>query len=202
MYHLANYVLVHRHVYLYVICRDEKKRPALRFLYLGRYNETSSKGTRVSNFKNVFCFRFNCGVYFLFSDTLLDDFLLTYPVFMSTSDLCQALLGQYPWIQKHYLKEFSTITFLCESYQKTSFFHMKQKCFINSKVHLMSASLALCRCWSLNQMPPIAPNCVGRKRKGGKLWRGSERSYTWCHSGWLSAKISWGMTSMSSCSWR
>ncbi|CAK6960504.1 rap guanine nucleotide exchange factor 5-like isoform X1 [Scomber scombrus] len=30
------------------------------------------------------------------SDTLLDDFLLTYPVFMSTSDLCQALLGQYP----------------------------------------------------------------------------------------------------------
>uniref|UniRef100_A0A3P9L455 Rap guanine nucleotide exchange factor 5 n=1 Tax=Oryzias latipes TaxID=8090 RepID=A0A3P9L455_ORYLA len=27
---------------------------------------------------------------------LLDDFLLTYPVFMSTSDLCQALLGQYP----------------------------------------------------------------------------------------------------------
>uniref|UniRef100_A0A674DGA7 Rap guanine nucleotide exchange factor 5 n=1 Tax=Salmo trutta TaxID=8032 RepID=A0A674DGA7_SALTR len=27
---------------------------------------------------------------------LLDDFLLTYLVFMSTSDLCQALLGQYP----------------------------------------------------------------------------------------------------------
>uniref|UniRef100_A0A8D2ZD78 Rap guanine nucleotide exchange factor 5 n=1 Tax=Scophthalmus maximus TaxID=52904 RepID=A0A8D2ZD78_SCOMX len=27
----------------------------------------------------------------LFTDTLLDDFLLTYPVFMSTSDLCQAL---------------------------------------------------------------------------------------------------------------
>uniref|UniRef100_A0A665V5T9 Rap guanine nucleotide exchange factor 5 n=1 Tax=Echeneis naucrates TaxID=173247 RepID=A0A665V5T9_ECHNA len=26
-------------------------------------------------------------------DTLLDDFLLTYPVFMSTSDLCEALLG-------------------------------------------------------------------------------------------------------------
>uniref|UniRef100_A0A3Q2QQ09 Rap guanine nucleotide exchange factor 5 n=1 Tax=Fundulus heteroclitus TaxID=8078 RepID=A0A3Q2QQ09_FUNHE len=30
------------------------------------------------------------------SDMLLDDFLLTYPVFMSTGDLCQALLGQYP----------------------------------------------------------------------------------------------------------
>lgn len=27
---------------------------------------------------------------------LLDDFLLTYLVFMSTNDLCQALLGQYP----------------------------------------------------------------------------------------------------------
>ncbi|XP_052474925.1 rap guanine nucleotide exchange factor 5 [Carassius gibelio] len=29
------------------------------------------------------------------TDNLLDDFLLTYPVFMSTSDLCQALLGHY-----------------------------------------------------------------------------------------------------------
>lgn len=29
------------------------------------------------------------------SGTLLDDFLLTYPVFMSTTDLCQALLGHY-----------------------------------------------------------------------------------------------------------
>ncbi|XP_055020057.1 rap guanine nucleotide exchange factor 5-like isoform X1 [Boleophthalmus pectinirostris] len=28
-------------------------------------------------------------------DILLDDFLLTYPVFMSTSDLCQALLGHF-----------------------------------------------------------------------------------------------------------
>ncbi|XP_026140147.1 rap guanine nucleotide exchange factor 5b isoform X2 [Carassius auratus] len=29
------------------------------------------------------------------TENLLDDFLLTYPVFMSTSDLCQALLGHY-----------------------------------------------------------------------------------------------------------
>ncbi|KAL4646922.1 rap guanine nucleotide exchange factor 5-like isoform X1 [Arapaima gigas] len=44
---------------------------------------------------------------------LLDDFLLTYLVFMSTSDLCQALLGQYPsmlgeifaLIKKHHAKE-------------------------------------------------------------------------------------------------
>lgn len=34
---------------------------------------------------------------FSLAETLLDDFLLTYPVFMSTSDLCQALLGQYPY---------------------------------------------------------------------------------------------------------
>uniref|UniRef100_A0A8C9V327 Rap guanine nucleotide exchange factor 5 n=1 Tax=Scleropages formosus TaxID=113540 RepID=A0A8C9V327_SCLFO len=31
------------------------------------------------------------------SEMLLDDFLLTYLVFMSTNDLCQALLGQYPF---------------------------------------------------------------------------------------------------------
>lgn len=30
-------------------------------------------------------------------EMLLDDFLLTYLVFMSTHDLCQALLGQYPY---------------------------------------------------------------------------------------------------------
>ncbi|XP_046690542.1 rap guanine nucleotide exchange factor 5 isoform X2 [Silurus meridionalis] len=33
------------------------------------------------------------------SEMLLDDFLLTYLVFMSTNDLCQALLGQYPSIR-------------------------------------------------------------------------------------------------------
>lgn len=37
---------------------------------------------------------------FLFSsaETLLDDFLLTYTVFMTTDDLCQALLRQYPFL--------------------------------------------------------------------------------------------------------
>lgn len=30
------------------------------------------------------------------AETLLDDFLLTYTVFMTTDDLCQALLRQYP----------------------------------------------------------------------------------------------------------
>uniref|UniRef100_A0A8C0EGN8 Rap guanine nucleotide exchange factor 5 n=1 Tax=Bubo bubo TaxID=30461 RepID=A0A8C0EGN8_BUBBB len=32
-------------------------------------------------------------------ETLLDDFLLTYTVFMTTDDLCQALLRQYPFIK-------------------------------------------------------------------------------------------------------
>ncbi|NXI03587.1 RPGF5 factor, partial [Pachycephala philippinensis] len=33
------------------------------------------------------------------AETLLDDFLLTYTVFMTTDDLCQALLRQYPFIE-------------------------------------------------------------------------------------------------------
>uniref|UniRef100_A0A8C1DQM8 Rap guanine nucleotide exchange factor (GEF) 5a n=2 Tax=Cyprinus carpio TaxID=7962 RepID=A0A8C1DQM8_CYPCA len=41
--------------------------------------------TEMSNVYYMFC---------SFSENLLDDFLLTYPVFMSTSDLCQALLGR------------------------------------------------------------------------------------------------------------
>ncbi|NXJ20535.1 RPGF5 factor, partial [Dicrurus megarhynchus] len=34
------------------------------------------------------------------AETLLDDFLLTYTVFMTTDDLCQALLRQYPFIER------------------------------------------------------------------------------------------------------
>uniref|UniRef100_A0A3Q3AYM0 Rap guanine nucleotide exchange factor 5 n=1 Tax=Kryptolebias marmoratus TaxID=37003 RepID=A0A3Q3AYM0_KRYMA len=61
------------------------------------------------------------------SDTPLDDFLLTYPVFMSTSDLCQALLGQYPFKQvgKEDLKE------ALERKQKV--------------LHLVSQWMSLCR---------------------------------------------------------
>ncbi|NXI46392.1 RPGF5 factor, partial [Galbula dea] len=41
------------------------------------------------------------------AETLLDDFLLTYTVFMTTDDLCQALLRQYPFIKccNHHGKE-------------------------------------------------------------------------------------------------
>ncbi|NXI33343.1 RPGF5 factor, partial [Sterrhoptilus dennistouni] len=40
------------------------------------------------------------GLFLSFSaETLLDDFLLTYTVFMTTDDLCQALLRQYPFTE-------------------------------------------------------------------------------------------------------
>ncbi|NXD35945.1 RPGF5 factor, partial [Copsychus sechellarum] len=44
----------------------------------------------------------HCTLGFFFSssaETLLDDFLLTYTVFMTTDDLCQALLRQYPFTE-------------------------------------------------------------------------------------------------------
>uniref|UniRef100_A0A8C5KB73 Rap guanine nucleotide exchange factor (GEF) 5 n=1 Tax=Jaculus jaculus TaxID=51337 RepID=A0A8C5KB73_JACJA len=39
------------------------------------------------------------------TETLLDDFLLTYTVFMTTDDLCQALLRQYPSLTKYQGRE-------------------------------------------------------------------------------------------------
>ncbi|KAK5862439.1 hypothetical protein PBY51_017837 [Eleginops maclovinus] len=62
------------------------------------------------------------------SDTLLDDFLLTYPVFMSTSDLCQALLGHY-CTKRHRGKE-----------DRKEAVERKQKV-----LHLVSQWMALCR---------------------------------------------------------
>ncbi|XP_054638911.1 rap guanine nucleotide exchange factor 5-like isoform X1 [Dunckerocampus dactyliophorus] len=61
-------------------------------------------------------------------DTLLDDFLLTYPVFMSTSDLCQALLGHY-CCKRCRVKE-----------QAMEALERKQKV-----VHLVSQWMQLCR---------------------------------------------------------
>ncbi|XP_077065310.1 rap guanine nucleotide exchange factor 5b isoform X2 [Siphateles boraxobius] len=45
------------------------------------------------------------------TESVLDDFLLTYPVFMSTSDLCQALLGHY-CSKKEQMKEEGRVTLL------------------------------------------------------------------------------------------
>ncbi|XP_075321442.1 rap guanine nucleotide exchange factor 5b isoform X2 [Odontesthes bonariensis] len=62
------------------------------------------------------------------SDTLLDDFLLTYPVFMSTSDLCQALLGHY-CTKRHRGKE-----------DRKEALERKQKL-----LHLVSQWMSLCK---------------------------------------------------------
>ncbi|XP_047455429.1 rap guanine nucleotide exchange factor 5-like isoform X2 [Mugil cephalus] len=61
-------------------------------------------------------------------DTLLDDFLLTYPVFMSTSDLCQALLGHY-CAKRHRGKE-----------DRKEALERKQKL-----LHLVSQWMSLCK---------------------------------------------------------
>ncbi|XP_008293044.1 rap guanine nucleotide exchange factor 5b [Stegastes partitus] len=62
------------------------------------------------------------------SDTLVDDFLLTYPVFMSTSDLCQALLGHY-CTKRHRGKE-----------DRKEALERKQKL-----LHLVSQWMSLCK---------------------------------------------------------
>ncbi|KAM9487976.1 rap guanine nucleotide exchange factor 5b [Clarias gariepinus] len=62
------------------------------------------------------------------TDSLLDDFLLTYPVFMSTSDLCQALLGHY-CLKRGRMKEEGKETLL-----------RKRKV-----LHLLSQWIVLCR---------------------------------------------------------
>ncbi|NWS66548.1 RPGF5 factor, partial [Crotophaga sulcirostris] len=54
-------------------------------------------------------------LFFFFSssaETLLDDFLLTYTVFMTTDDLCQALLRQYPFINS-----LTYFTYCAKNYQ-------------------------------------------------------------------------------------
>uniref|UniRef100_A0A3B5B4A9 Rap guanine nucleotide exchange factor 5-like n=1 Tax=Stegastes partitus TaxID=144197 RepID=A0A3B5B4A9_9TELE len=62
-------------------------------------------------------------------DTLVDDFLLTYPVFMSTSDLCQALLGPTYCTKRHRGKE-----------DRKEALERKQKL-----LHLVSQWMSLCK---------------------------------------------------------
>ncbi|KAJ1100502.1 hypothetical protein NDU88_005587 [Pleurodeles waltl] len=53
------------------------------------------------------------------TDTLLDDFLLTYTVFMTTNDFCQALLQQYPFIATWlHGKESRSLVNVCEARAK------------------------------------------------------------------------------------
>lgn len=84
---------------------------------------------------------------FSLAETLLDDFLLTYPVFMSTSDLCQALLGQYPYKTE--------IVFNLSLSSGSSDLHQH-------RFHSCSIFISKCNvCWSLN---PDSTYCTKRCR--------------------------------------
>ncbi|NWI61541.1 RPGF5 factor, partial [Calyptomena viridis] len=52
-----------------------------------------------------------------FAETLLDDFLLTYTVFMTTDDLCQALLRQYPFTEYLIIHSLTYCTYCAKNHQ-------------------------------------------------------------------------------------
>ncbi|NWU00077.1 RPGF5 factor, partial [Urocynchramus pylzowi] len=61
-----------------------------------------------------------CTLGFFFSsstETLLDDFLLTYTVFMTTDDLCQALLRQYPFAEDLIICSLTYCTYCAKNHQ-------------------------------------------------------------------------------------
>ncbi|NWV62605.1 RPGF5 factor, partial [Malurus elegans] len=51
------------------------------------------------------------------AETLLDDFLLTYTVFMTTDDLCQALLRQYPFTEYLIICSLTYCTYCAKNHQ-------------------------------------------------------------------------------------
>ncbi|NXA74530.1 RPGF5 factor, partial [Thryothorus ludovicianus] len=51
------------------------------------------------------------------AETLLDDFLLTYTVFMTTDDLCQALLRQYPFTGNLFIRSLTYYTYCAKNHQ-------------------------------------------------------------------------------------
>ncbi|NXH00726.1 RPGF5 factor, partial [Loxia leucoptera] len=51
------------------------------------------------------------------AETLLDDFLLTYTVFMTTDDLCQALLRQYPFTKNLIIYSLTCCTYCAKNHQ-------------------------------------------------------------------------------------
>uniref|UniRef100_A0A8C6RUV7 Rap guanine nucleotide exchange factor (GEF) 5 n=1 Tax=Nannospalax galili TaxID=1026970 RepID=A0A8C6RUV7_NANGA len=69
------------------------------------------------------------------TETLLDDFLLTYTVFMTTDDLCQALLRQYP-----------SLTSGCRKYQGKEE-NSDVPCRKRKVLHLVSQWIALYKDW-------------------------------------------------------
>eukprot|EP00069_Balaena_mysticetus_P007959 bmy_19543T0 len=76
-----------------------------------------------------------CVCFPFFAETLLDDFLLTYTVFMTTDDLCQALLRQYP-----------SLTSGCCKYQGKEE-NSDVPCRKRKVLHLVSQWIALYKDW-------------------------------------------------------
>lgn len=103
---------------------------------------------------------------------LLDDFLLTYLVFMSTNDLCEALLGQYPYN----MPTVKTVT----------------RPFGLCVVFLLSP-------WPQS---PIAAHAAGAKRKAKTPSSGSARFCGWSPTGAGYIRTSWRKRSTSGASWR
>nr|KAF6320064.1 Rap guanine nucleotide exchange factor 5 [Myotis myotis] len=76
------------------------------------------------------------------TETLLDDFLLTYTVFMTTDDLCQALLRQYP---SHY-SFLTTCTYSAKKYQGKEE-NSDVPCRKRKVLHLVSQWISLYKDW-------------------------------------------------------
>ncbi|KAM6959559.1 rap guanine nucleotide exchange factor 5 [Aplochiton taeniatus] len=81
------------------------------------------------------------------SETLLDDFLLTYLVFMTTNDLCQALLGQYPSKRSRGQEEGKDALFRKRKVlQLVSHWSRLYKDFLKEEEHVKSFMKTLYRC--------------------------------------------------------
>ncbi|KAF4019996.1 hypothetical protein G4228_011857 [Cervus hanglu yarkandensis] len=81
------------------------------------------------------------------TETLLDDFLLTYTVFMTTDDLCQALLRQYPSLASGCRYSFLTIcTYSAKKYQGKEE-NSDVPCRKRKVLHLVSQWIALYKDW-------------------------------------------------------
>ncbi|KAH0627398.1 hypothetical protein JD844_003034 [Phrynosoma platyrhinos] len=95
-------------------------------------------------FKNILFVTF-------FAETLLDDFLLTYTVFMTTDDLCQALLRQYPsLVQGKGVHDLSILHYCCTYCAKN---HQRKEevlevsCRKRKVLHLVSQWTLLYKDW-------------------------------------------------------
>ncbi|NXR77220.1 RPGF5 factor, partial [Pycnonotus jocosus] len=80
------------------------------------------------------------------AETLLDDFLLTYTVFMTTDDLCQALLRQYPFTENLIICSLTYCTYCAKNHHgKEDDFDVS--CRKRKVLHLVSQWTSLYKDW-------------------------------------------------------